>query len=409
MKRKFNANIIVFVFFAVFVAFGLYGDCLKSVKDTAKDSFEHLKSKDSTAVQSFIDGVDKVTTEQLSYHDMLMDINSVKYLLTNTRVVHKDDTVVARADSGSLIGVIPEMSDSQLNEVTEKIEGLKNKAEESGAKFLYFAAPCKEMYEKAPSNVKTYALQNFDSFIQKLNERKIPCCDLRAALSESGIEQENYFYITDHHWRPTTGFAMTGAICRELDSRYGFPYDAEKLKIENYTVNNYEKWFLGSKGKKVGTYFTPSGADDFQIIIPKFDTLLHEDVPYSNVSRSGDFETISYYKDHCRTKDWYGKNPYAAYSGGNFRLQIIKNELANNGKKVLLIRDSFACTVSPFLSMQTAELHIIDIRDFVTYEGERFSVFDYIDRNKFDYIIVLYSSVKEMTTSDSMYLFDVAF
>ena len=65
--------------------------------------------------------------------------------------------------------------------------------------------------------------------------------------------------------------------------------------------------------------------------------------------------------------------------------------------------------VSPFLSLETDELHIMDIRDFVGYSGDRFSVYDYIDQNDLDLIIVLYSSVKSVDSSDSMYQFDVAF
>ena len=409
MKKKFNANIIVFVFFAVFVAVGVFGKCLVGIKDTAKEAVKQVKDgKRGEAVENFISGIDKVTTEDLRYHDLLMDINSVKYLLTNTRIVNKDDSVIARADSGSLVSLIPEMTDSQINAVADKIEGLQNKAQASGADFLYFAAPGKEIYETGPENLKTYALSNYDRFIDTLNGRHICCYDLRQALASSGISERDYFFITDHHWRPTTGLAMTEAICRELDSRYGFPYDSEKLKPESYRIDNYENFFLGSKGKKVGTYFTASGADDFQILLPKFDTKLHEDIPHNNVSRDGDFEKITYYYEHF-AKNYYGKNPYAAYSGGNFRLQIIKNELGGNGKKVLLVRDSFACVVSPFLSLETDELHIMDIRDFVGYSGDRFSVYDYIDQNDFDLIIVLYSSVKSVDSSDSMYQFDVAF
>ena len=409
MKKKFNANIIVFVFFAVFVAVGLYGKCLNSIKDTAKNAVLQVKEgKRGEAVESFISGIDKVSTESLWYHDFLMDINSVKYLLTNTRIVNKDDTVIARADSGSLVSLIPEMTDSQLNEVADKIEALQNKAQSRGADFLYFAAPGKEIYETGPENLKTYALSNYDRFIATLSGRNICYYDLREALASSGIPERDYFFITDHHWRPATGLAMAGAICRELDSRYGFQFDPEKLNPDNYQIKNYENFFLGSKGKKVGTFFTPSGADDFQIILPKFDTRIHEEIPHNSVSRDGDFETITYYNEHFQ-KNYYGKNPYAAYSGGNFRLQIIRNELGGNGKKVLLVRDSFACVVSPFLSLETDELHIMDIRDFVGYSGERFSVFDYIDQNDFDLIIVLYSSVKSMDSSDSMYQFDVAF
>ena len=104
-------------------------------------------------------------------------------------------------------------------------------------------------------------------------------------------------------------------------------------------------------------------------------------------------------------KDLYKKNTYAAYSGGDFRLQIMRNELNPDGKKILLIRDSFACAVAPFLALQTSELHICDMRNFEYFAGDKFYMDNYIREINPDYVLVLYSGVNPVGGSLGKYDF----
>ena len=96
--------------------------------------------------------------------------------------------------------------------------------------------------------------------------------------------------------------------------------------------------------------------------------------------------------NNVNRKEYYRLNPYAAYSGGDFRLQIMKNNLNPSGKKILIIRDSFACAVAPFLSLHSSELHIVDIRNREGYVGNKIDVYEYIEEIKPDYVIVLYQN-----------------
>ena len=84
-------------------------------------------------------------------------------------------------------------------------------------------------------------------------------------------------------------------------------------------------------------------------------------------------------------------------------MQIMKNNLNPNGKKILLIRDSFACVVAPFLALQTSELHVCDVRDADYYVGEKLNMEEYIKMINPDYVLVLYTGVS--SASDSRYDF----
>ena len=83
----------------------------------------------------------------------------------------------------------------------------------------------------------------------------------------------------------------------------------------------------------------------------------------------------------------------------------MKNNTNPGGKKILLVRSSFACVVAPFLALQTSELHICDMRDKEYYVGAKINLKEYIQEIKPDYVIVLYSSVYRMKGSAGRYDF----
>ena len=400
--KRFNKNILVFVFAALFIGFGVWG-CLGGIKDEVFKLFSELKQGNISGIIVFEENIDNISDKNLSYHNELMDINSVKENLIGTRIIVKDDSTVVKSDSGSLYSPAAELSDLDIEQVSSKIKDLKDIAEENGAKFLYCAAPVKANYMNTPANVENFAKNNYGRFITALSQ-KVPYLDFAEVFEKNNISGDDIFFYTDHHWRPRSAFVAVKAVCEELNTRYGFEYNEEYTDIANYTVENYENWFLGALGKKVGTFFTSRGADDFELIAPVFDTSLTEEQPAKNLIRSGKFEDTVMYIDNIK-KDFYAVNSYAAYSGGDFRLQIVRNNLNENGKKVLLIRDSFACAAAPFLALQTAELHICDIRNFEYFVGDRLNIKEYIQEIKPDYVLVLYSGVKSIERANGGYDF----
>ena len=285
-----------------------------------------------------------------------------------------------------------------------KIEELKSVTEENGAHFLYCAAPSKEVYETVPCNMENHDKENYHNYLSRLSDKEIPFLDFSEVLRKEGIKDEDIFFYTDHHWKPYCGFVSANAICEELKNRYGFEYDKEIADFNNYSTKEYKDWFLGSYGKKVGTYFTWQGADDFELITPKFETSMIEEQPIKDETREGSFEETALYTENLE-KDYYKYNTYATYCGGDFRLQIIKNNMKQDGKKVIIIRDSFACVVAPFLSLQTKELHICDMRDMEGLIGDKINIRDYIEEVKPDYVIVLYTRFGDSKDEDHRFDF----
>ena len=336
--------------------------------------------------------VEDIADAQIRYHDLLVDLNSIKENALGTRVVIKPDTTIVKADSGSLIYPSGRQKRKDIEEVVSKIEELYSFVSESGIPFLYCAAPTKLMYETAPPNIQNRASENMDAFITLLRESEIPYIDFRETFAEESIDKEDIFFYTDHHWTVRSGWIASRAICEELNNKYGFSYDPGTADIRNYEISTLEDWFLGSYGKKVGRFFSSPGVDDFQLIVPRFATDMTEEQPFENEERHGSFEDTVIYKENLE-KDLYRKNTYEAYCGGDSHLQILKNNMIRDGKKILLLRDSFGCAVAPFLSLHTRELDICDMREAAFVSGERIDLRDFITKTKPDYVIVLYAGV----------------
>ena len=402
--RKFNANSIVALFAIVFILLGLGGTCIKRLGFASLELVSALGQGDTAAVLEYRSAVDDITGKGLSYHAMLMDIDSARNNLLGTRVIVKDDSTVIKAVSGKLMEQVERVDDEDIDDAVARIRELQAVAEEHGAGFLYCAAPRKELYEETPGNATNAFKDNYERFVMALRSAGIPLLDCSLVLEEPPLRPEDAFFITDHHWKPTVGFAVAGSICERLASLYGFSYDERLTDLSNYTVTTYPNWFLGSLGKKVGTYFTWQGADDFDLITPDFETAFIEEQPMKGEVRRGAFEDTVLDMANME-KDHYGLIPYATYCGGDYRLQIFTNLQKPDGKKILLVRDSYASVVAPFLALQASELHICDVRDYEYFVGDKLDLGAYISQIEPDYVIVLYSGVSGKDTAHGKYDF----
>lgn len=403
--KKFNTNSILFIFAMAFIVTGLCGKCFSSLKQGTIDMLVAVKHANLAGVIKAKDNIDDVSSKELSYHDMLMDIDSVGKNLLGTRVVKKDDTTIVKSDSGNLFVLVERLDDDEIDEVVSRIQALNDVSEKNGARFLYCAAPRKELYaQQLPSNVGSLFPENYYRLLAGLRASGIPAVDFSEVFKEDNVAETDIHYNTDHHWKTYSGFLASAAICRELSSRYGFAYNGQYTDLQNYTVTVYPNWFLGSRGKKVGRFFTWCGPDDFELITPNFETNMTEEQPYKKKIREGTFEeTVLYMKN--MEKNYYHTTPYSTYSGGDFRLQIMRNNLNPGGKRILLVRDSYACVVAPFLALQTSELHICDMRDYVYSTGDKLNLEEYISKFRPDYVIVLFSGVNSVKEARGKYDF----
>ena len=175
---------------------------------------------------------------------------------------------------------------------------------------------------------------------------------------------ELIFYRTDHHWTTLGAYYGYEAIMESLGR--------EPLKETDFTPETAASDFNGTLYSQSGIHWLEPDTMEFWV----------EDTGLEVISwRNGTPEPGSLYDRSYLEK----KDKYSAFLGGNQPLCVIKNENISDGGKLLLIRDSYADSLAPFLAQSFSEVHLLDLRYY------RASAAQYAEENGIDAICVLYS------------------
>lgn len=202
--------------------------------------------------------------------------------------------------------------------------------------------------------------------------------DLRTMLTE----ERNAFYRTDHHWTTMGARLAFQRLMSGMD--LARPIAAEDLNGLSYQGLSYTQ----VSDSFYGTTYSSSGAawvepDSIYHVIPEGGTKGRVTVDRypEGVAIPGGL----YYPEKLEVKD-----KYAYFLGGNQPLCVIKNPDAENGR-LLVIRDSYADCLAPFLSEAFQEVHLFDLR----YNNT--SLKKYVADNGIDQVLVLYSAANFST------------
>ena len=267
-------------------------------------------------------------------------------------------------------------------QIADNITALKEYTEEKGIPFVFVATPYKgEMPDFIyPVSVSDYTAENANDVNTRLKAAGVDFLDLHEYITTKAD-----YYRTDHHWRIETAQRMSGVVAQRL-MQYGV---TAKSDIDYYSdASNYEyrhatDTYLGSLGRKAGAGFT--GYDEFSYVIPRFDTLyryMHIKGGETVVDKSGTFE-------QAILSDPSESDYYCSYLNNSYCEMIIQNKLCTNGKRLLMISDSYGRPLAAFMSMYFSEVKNVDTQKD-RYTG---SIYDLIDEYNPDAVVLCYNSI----------------
>lgn len=275
-----------------------------------------------------------------------------------------------------------------VSTISDSIAALAKNVEENGAQFLYIQAPFKvDPYGDFAVNGRVdFSNQNCDDLLVKLQEQGIATMDLRQDLhrwsQEDSVSYHDYFFRTDHHWKPETALRAAKVVGSKL-REYGIEVDESHYDLQDFDVEVLPDYYLGSEERRAT--LARALPDDISVLHPKFSTEIELNIPTRRIKAVGDFE-IAYDKKQVERRDLYNRSPYHMYGYGDVAIMDIKNSLMpKTEKKVLIIRDSFCDTMAPFLALGIRNLMTLDVRHFTG------SVKAYIAKHKPDVVIVMYT------------------
>lgn len=186
---------------------------------------------------------------------------------------------------------------------------------------------------------------------------------------------EDIYYRTDHHWT-------------SLGAYYGYAAVMEAMGMTPVSLSDYEKTTVSTDF--YGTIFSSSGVrwvkpDAMDIYVPE------EGISVTNYFDGKPTEGELYVEKHLEQKD-----KYSYFLGGNQPLCVVKGRNPD-APKLLLIRDSYADAMAPFLAESFSEVHLYDLR------YNLMNVRDYMAQNEIDQAVVLYS-LSNLITDNNLFL-----
>lgn len=259
---------------------------------------------------------------------------------------------VVKLNNGYLLTTLPYSSDEVLRTYADSTirfdEYLKNR----GTVLVYANTPyTSSKYDpQLPIGINDYGNDNCDRFLQMLKDAGVDTIDFRKTMHDDGIDQYSMMYKTDHHWTTKAGLYAYGILEDYIVDKTGCDVDERISDIQNYTVTTYKKWHLGSRGQRTGIYY--AGIDDFDLIIPNFDTSIQNDA-----GTVGNMQDLMINMEPLANKDYTSRYTYDSVLGGS--IGHFTNLDCKNDIKVLIITDSFGKAVAPYLAMGFAQIDYV--------------------------------------------------
>ena len=299
-------------------------------------------------------------------------------------VIIDSEILIVKLENDKLSYVYPTLNS---NGQEEYISAFGGKLEEQGIDFLYVNCPFKinKKNKSLPWAVEDNTNEGINIFLDKLKEKKVEVLDLREKMDEQNLNHYDMFYVTDHHWTTESGFWAAGQVAEYMNENWNYDFRMEYLQEENYNKQVYPEWYAGSQGKKTGIGYVK--ADDFVLLTPQFETEFEIEIKTRNYSNKGSFEETLYDYSQVQQKNYYLYNLYNGYLYDDNPLTQIHNLKVNNGKRILILKDSFALTVVPFLAAAEGAEYV-DIVDLRWFTG---SLETFMQKNKPDSVMMIYN------------------
>lgn len=203
--------------------------------------------------------------------------------------------------------------------------------------------------------------------------------DVYSALKEKS-EDSYIYYRTDHHWTSFGAFLAYQAAAPVLGYE-SYPYSAFEIEHASHDFRGtlFSKtldfnvtpdiidYYTVAKGEpevKVSVYDKPDNSTG-KIIYKNYDSM--------------------YFRDFLDVKD-----KYSSFLGQNSPLVTVENPSAKSEKSLLVIKDSYAHSLVPFLSKEYKKVTMIDLR-YINADFQIIAPLENYDQLLFMYNVITFS------------------
>lgn len=292
-------------------------------------------SRESLMKGKFTTKFEKYISDQFAFRDMWVGVKSD----AEKAIGKKENNGVYMGKDGFLLQKFDAPSQKDVNKKIEDINAYASMG--SGVKKYFMLVPnsIKILEDKLPADAPVSDQLKYIDEMKALLDKNINFVDVYDSLYSK--RNEYIYFKTDHHWTANGAYYAY----KKLGEDMGFtPHNKEYFNIKKVTDE-----FFGTLYSKSG--FRHIGPDSIELYIPK--SMEQCRVEYFEESRVAD---SLYSMDNLNKKD-----KYAVFFNGNHPFIKITTAV-NKGKKLLIIKDSYANSLIPFLTGHYREIYVVDPR-----------------------------------------------
>lgn len=304
-----------------------FGDVIKSVK------WSYITEREE---DSYMDDIETYLSDHLAGRELWVVASNRMERLAGKQEINGVYTADDR-----MIQVFREYDEETVNRSLDALNGFAAKF--PGVPMYFMLAPTsQEIYSSTMPSYGGYLSEK--SFIEGCYGKTENLTAIDCLSYLSGHRDEYIYYRTDHHWTSLGAYYAYAAAARQLGySAYG---------LNSFNIETASSSFRGTLfSRTLDSGVTPDSIDYYHLAsnepavkMTVFDG--REQTEYDSL----------YVRDYLEVKD-----KYSSFTGSNAPLITIETNV-DNGKSLLLIKDSYAHSLVPFLSKHYSKITMVDMR-----------------------------------------------
>lgn len=363
--RRFNS---VFVFgFLVLVLFNF----LKPSKEYSETGNRQLKEMPDVSVKSVLNGdcmkdMEEYADERFAFRNFFIVFKSkIEYLAGK-----KENNGVYICEDDYLIEKPEQLNDNLIDKNIHAVKTLCQMGDYNVT--VAIIPPAYEILkDNLPKNVYNDVIPKLNSKLQNsFLDTEITFSDPTELLRK--YKNDYLYYRTDCHLTSNGSYVVYHHLSKSLDFT--------PLKSDDFKISDVTREFLGNTYSKSLKKTEPDVITDYRPLeTPRFKVKF----PFENTTADS-----MYFPAHLREK-----NKYAYFLDGEHGLTVIESP-NKNGRKIVVIKDSYANSIMPFLANHFEVIHMIDLHYFDNDLNK------YISDNGINDILFLYGSSTFMSDEE---------
>jgi hypothetical protein len=279
----------------------------------------------------------------------------------------KDNNGVYLGDDGYLFQMVEKPDKKDIENKVNAINSFSNKNKNLKKYFMLVPNSVKVLEDKLPKFADPPNQLEYIGEVKNKLDDDIKFVDVYDTLYKA--KDEYIFYKTDHHWTSKGAYYAYEKLAEDMGLT---PHKEDYFDIKKVTDDFY------------GSLYSKSG---FRNLSPDSIEL------YTPASKNKESWNVQYYDKNISSKSIYNmdnlkkKDKYTVFLDGNHSLvKITTNNNTKDKRKIVIVRDSFANSIIPFLTGHFSEIYVVDLRYFTD------SLDELIKDNNIDDCLILYSA-----------------